>query len=73
MLLRVWEAERPRAVFVAFDTVGTPTYRNELRPQYQSGRDFAKELTLEGGYTLETLPGFVRAVAPGAVTDGPFS
>ena len=37
---RVWEAERPRAVFVGFDFIGTPTYRNELLPDYQAGRDF---------------------------------
>jgi DNA polymerase-1 len=58
MLLRVWEAERPRAVFVAFDTVGEPTYRNELLPQYQSGRDFPKELTDQ----LDRLPELVEAL-----------
>ena len=58
MLLRAWEAERPRTVFVAFDTVGTPTYRNELLPQYQSGRDFPKELTDQ----LDRLPQLVEAL-----------
>jgi len=58
MLLRVWETERPRAVFVAFDTVGEPTYRNELLPQYQSGRDFPKELTDQ----LDRLPELVEAL-----------
>jgi DNA polymerase-1 len=58
MLLRVWEAERPRAVFVAFDTVGVPTYRNELLPQYQAGRDFPKELTDQ----LDRLPKLVEAL-----------
>jgi 5'-3' exonuclease len=58
MLLRVWEAERPRAVFVAFDTVGQPTYRNELLAQYQSGREFPKELTDQ----LDRLPALVEAL-----------
>src|ERR687891_36602 len=30
MLLRVWEAEEPRTVFVGFDTIGEPLYRHEL-------------------------------------------
>ena len=30
MLLRLWQAERPRAVVVGWDTLGAPTYRNEL-------------------------------------------
>jgi DNA polymerase-1 len=58
MLLRVWEAERPRAVFAAFDTVGVSTYRNELLPQYQAGRDFPKELTDQ----LDRLPELVEAL-----------
>jgi DNA polymerase-1 len=58
MLLRAWEAEQPRTVFVAFDTVGTPTYRNELLPQYQSGRDFPKELTDQ----LDRLPQLVESL-----------
>ena len=58
MLLRAWEAEQPRTVFVAFDTVGVPTYRNELLPEYQSGRDFPKELTNQ----LDRLPELVEAL-----------
>jgi DNA polymerase-1 len=58
MLLSVWEAEKPRAVFVGFDTVGAPTYRHELLPAYQSGRDFPKELTGQ----LDRLPVFVEAL-----------
>jgi DNA polymerase-1 len=58
MLLRVWETERPRAVFVAFDTVGVPTYRSELLPQYQAGRDFPPELTNQ----LDRLPELVEAL-----------
>lgn len=58
MLLSVWEAEQPRTVFVGFDTVGAPTYRNELLPEYQSGRVFPKELTDQ----LDRLPELVEAL-----------
>src|SRR6185312_12560650 len=30
LLLRLWEAERPRAVVVGWDTLGVPTYRQRL-------------------------------------------
>ena len=40
MLLRLWEAERPRAVVVGWDTLFVPTYRHELLPGYQAGREF---------------------------------
>jgi DNA polymerase I len=58
MLISVWEAEKPRTVLVAFDTVGEPTYRNELLPQYQAGRDFPPELTNQ----LDRLPALVQAL-----------
>jgi DNA polymerase-1 len=58
MLISVWEAEKPRAVFVAFDSVGEPTYRNELLPQYQTGREFPLELTNQ----LDRLPPLVEAL-----------
>jgi DNA polymerase I len=58
MLISVWEAEKPRTVFVAFDTVGEPTYRNELLPQYQAGRDFPFGLTNQ----LDRLPELVEAL-----------
>jgi len=57
MLVSLWEAERPRAVFVGFDTLGEPTYRHELLPSYQSGRDFPPELTRQ----LDRLPELVSA------------
>ena len=57
MLVSLWEAEQPRAVFVGFDTVGEPTYRHELLPSYQSGRDFPQELTDQ----LDRLPELVSA------------
>jgi DNA polymerase I len=58
MLLSVWEAERPRTVFVGFDHVGEPTYRNELLTEYQSGREFPLELTNQ----LDRLPQLVEAL-----------
>jgi DNA polymerase I len=39
-LLRLWEAEQPEAVLVAWDTLEVPTYRHEALPVYQSGREF---------------------------------
>jgi 5'-3' exonuclease len=58
MLISVWEAEKPRTVFVGFDTVGEPTYRNELLPGYQAGRDFPFGLTNQ----LDRLPQLVEAL-----------
>ena len=58
MLLRVWEAEEPRTVFVGFDSVGEPTYRHQLLPGYQGGRDFPRELTAQ----LDRLPALVEAL-----------
>jgi DNA polymerase I len=58
MLLGVWTAEQPRTALVAFDTVGVPTYRNELLPQYQADRDFPLELTNQ----LDRLPQLVEAL-----------
>src|SRR4051794_40963614 len=37
-LLRLYENERPRAVLVGWDTLGTPTYRQTLFPPYQGYR-----------------------------------
>jgi DNA polymerase-1 len=57
MLLRLWQAERPRAVVVGWDTIGEPTYRNELLPGYQSGRQFDADILDQ----LDLLPGLVAA------------
>ena len=56
-LLRLYEGERPRAVAVGWDTLGTPTYRQELFPPYQGGREFDAEIVEQ----LEVLPEFVAA------------
>jgi DNA polymerase I len=58
MLLSVWEAERPRAVFVGWDTIGIPTYRHELLEGYQAGRDFPPVLTSQ----LDRLPELCEAL-----------
>ena len=57
MLLRLWQAERPRAVVVGWDTIGAPTYRNALLPGYQAGREFDPELLEQ----LDLLPGLVAS------------
>lgn len=70
-LLRLYEAERPRAVLVAWDTLGAPTYRHRALPAYQSGRQFDAELIDQ----LDVLPelvaacGFVPAKAAGYEAD----
>ena len=71
MLAALWDSEQPRAVFIGFDSIGTLSYRNELLPAYQSGRDFPPELTGQ----LDRLPelagsfGFAWAKAPGYEAD----
>ena len=57
MLLRLWQAERPRAVVVGWDTLFAPTYRNELLDTYQSGREFDDEIVEQ----LDLLPGLVAS------------
>jgi len=57
MLTRLWEAERPRAVLVGWDSLGEPTYRIELFPDYQGGREFDDELLEQ----LDLLPAVVEA------------
>ena len=56
MLLRLWRAERPRAVLVGWDTLEVPTYRHEALEAYQSGRVFEDELSEQ----LHLLPGARR-------------
>jgi len=57
MLLRLYQAERPRAVLVAWDTLGASTYRHRKYPAYQSGREFDDAVIEQ----LELLPQFVKA------------
>jgi DNA polymerase-1 len=70
-LLRLYEAEQPRAVLVAWDTLDEPTYRHRALAEYQSGREFDTELVDQ----LDVLPafvvacGFANAKAPGYEAD----
>jgi len=57
ILARLYEAERPRAVLVGWDTLGAPTYRQALFPAYQRGRQFDDAIVEQ----LDILPGFVAA------------
>jgi DNA polymerase-1 len=57
MLTRLWEAEKPDAVLVGWDTLTVPTYRHEAFAAYQSGRVFEESLLEQ----LEILPDVVRA------------
>ena len=57
MLVRLWEAERPRAVLVAWDTIGVPTYRHQALAAYQAGRVFDPELLEQ----LDLLPQLVES------------
>ncbi|MEZ5099694.1 MAG: 5'-3' exonuclease [Thermoleophilia bacterium] len=58
MLLTLWETTRPRTVLACWDTLTAPTYRSELLPGYQSGREFAPELVEQ----LDRLPELVSAL-----------
>jgi exodeoxyribonuclease III len=56
-LLRIYEAEQPRAVVVAWDTLEESTYRHDAFPDYQGGREFDDELIEQ----LADLPDLVAA------------
>jgi len=56
-LMRLWQAEAPRAVIVGWDTLFVPTYRHELFAGYQGGREFDDELLEQ----LDLLPELVRS------------
>jgi 5'-3' exonuclease len=57
MLIRLWEMEDPRSVFVGWDTLTAPTYRHEAFEAYQSGRVFEPSLLEQ----LDMLPELVEA------------
>ena len=56
-LLRLYLAEKPRTVLVAWDTLEAETYRHEAFADYQAGREFDDALVDQ----LEVLPEFVAA------------
>lgn len=57
ILLRLYDAEKPRAVLVGWDTLDIPTYRHKALESYQAGRLFDDELLDQ----LDVLPEFVAA------------
>jgi exodeoxyribonuclease III len=71
LLLRLYEAEHPRSVLVAWDTLEVPTYRHEKFAGYQSGRKFDGALLEQLAVLPEfvTACGFVNAKAPGFEAD----
>jgi DNA polymerase-1 len=56
-LIRLYEAEQPRAVLVGWDTLSAPNFRALLFPDYQGGRVYDDEIVDQ----LEVLPQFVKA------------
>src|SRR5260370_40206450 len=71
MMLRLWEAEQPRTVVVAWDTLEVPTYRHEAFAAYQSGREFEDSILEQLAMMPElcTALGFPYAKAPGYEAD----
>jgi DNA polymerase-1 len=71
MAMGLWRAEKPRAVLACWDTLTVPTYRHELWPDYQAGREFDPEIVEQ----LDRMPelcaalGFAWAKAPGYEAD----
>ncbi|MCW5695660.1 MAG: hypothetical protein KIS96_02875 [Bauldia sp.] len=70
-LMRLYEAEHPRAVLVGWDTLDHPTYRHIAFPDYQSGRVFDASLLeqLDMLPELVTACGFVAAKGKGYEAD----
>jgi 5'-3' exonuclease len=65
MLVRLWQAEEPRAVLVGWDSLFQPTYRTEAFEAYQSGRVFDDALVEQ----LDMLPPLVEAAGFGAAKE----
>ena len=68
MLLRLWEAEEPRAVLVGWDTYEVPTYRHQAFEPYQSGRVFEESLLEQ----LKLMPQLVEALGFANAKEGGF-
>jgi DNA polymerase-1 len=66
MLTRLWQAETPRAVLVAWDTLEAPTYRHEAFAGYQAGRVFDEALVEQLPLLRELVEACGFAVARGA-------
>jgi DNA polymerase I len=57
-VIRLWETERPRAIFVGWDKLSEPNWRARIFPDYQGGRDFEPDIVEQ----LDVLPQFVEAL-----------
>jgi DNA polymerase-1 len=70
-LMRLWDAERPDAVLVGWDSLETPTYRHEALPAYQSGREFEDGIVEQLARLPELVEsfGFLVGKAPGFEAD----
>jgi DNA polymerase-1 len=70
-LVRFWQAEQPRAVLAAWDTLSTPNWRQKVFAPYQGGRVFERDIVEQ----LDRLPelvaacGFANAKAAGYEAD----
>jgi len=62
-LMRLWEAEQPESVLVAWDSLETPTYRHKALPAYQSGREFEPSILEQLGMLPALVESFGFAVA----------
>ena len=70
-LVKLYQAERPRAVVVGWDTLEAPTYRHKAFAAYQSGRQFDRELLQQFPRLREFVAacGFVNARKAGFEAD----
>jgi len=70
-LVRLYEAEQPRAVLVGWDTLDAPTFRHRAFADYQSGREFDDDLIEQLALLPEFVEacGFANAKAPGYEAD----
>src|SRR5581483_250063 len=70
-LIRLYQAENPRAVLVGWDTLDAPTYRHTALPGYQSGREFEASILDQLAILPEFVAacGFAAAKAPGYEAD----
>ncbi len=57
-LIRFWEAERPRAIFVGWDRLSEANWRARIFPDYQGGREFETEIVEQ----LDVLPQLLEAL-----------
>ena len=66
MMVRLYQAEQPRAVFVGWDTLDASTYRHDAFPDYQSGRVFDAALLEQLDLLPKVVEAFGFATAKGA-------